>query len=66
MDAVDGNAIGGLLIDVCGTEMTAVNSTCGTCDTSRPVAELVVYRRVPGTVVRCRTCGSVLTVFVKA
>jgi hypothetical protein len=66
MDAVDGNAIGGLLIDVFGTEMTAVNSTCGTCGTSRPVAELVVYQRAPGTVVRCRTCGSVLMVFVKA
>ena len=66
MDAVDGNAIGGLLIDVFGTEMTAANSTCGTCGTSRPVAELVVYRRAPGTVVRCRTCGSVLMVFVKA
>jgi hypothetical protein len=26
MDAVDGNAIGGLLIDVFGTEMTAANS----------------------------------------
>ena len=62
MDAVDGNAIGGLLIDVFGTEMTAANSTCGT---GRPVAELVVYRRAPGTVVRCRTCGSVLMVFVK-
>ena len=66
MDAVDGNAIGGLLIDVFGAEMTAANSTCGTCGTSRPVAELVVYRRAPGTVVRCRTCGSVLMVFVKA
>jgi len=66
MDPVDGNAIGGLLIDVFGTEMTAVTSTCGTCGTSRPVAALVVYQRAPGTVVRCRTCGSVLMVFVKA
>jgi uncharacterized protein DUF6510 len=66
MDAMDGNAIGGLLIDVFGTEMTAANSTCGTCGAGRPVAELVVYRQAPGTVVRCRTCGSVLMVFVKA
>jgi hypothetical protein len=28
------------------------------------VAELVVYRQAPGTVVRCRTCGSILMVFV--
>ena len=65
MDAVDGNAIGALLIDVFGTEMTAANSTCRICGASRPVAELVVYQRAPGTVVRCRTCGSVLMVFVK-
>jgi len=66
MDAVDGNAVGGLLIDIFGTDMTAADSTCGTCGTSRPVAELVVYQQAPGTVVRCRTCGSVLMVFVKA
>jgi DNA-directed RNA polymerase subunit RPC12/RpoP len=65
MDAVDGNAIGGLLIDVFGTEMTAASSTCATCGARRPVAELVVYRRSPGTVVRCRTCGSVLMVLVR-
>jgi hypothetical protein len=66
MDALDGNAIGGLLIDVFGAEMTAAGSVCGTCAASRPVAELAVYRWAPGTVVRCRTCGSVLMVFVKA
>jgi hypothetical protein len=66
MDALDGNSIGGLLIDVFGTEMTAASSTCGVCGDSRPVAELVVYRQAPGTVVRCRTCSSVLMVFVKA
>jgi hypothetical protein len=65
MDPVDGNAIGGLLIDVFGTEMTAASSTCAVCGTRRPVAELVVYRRAPGTVGRCRTCGSVLMVLVR-
>jgi DNA-directed RNA polymerase subunit RPC12/RpoP len=65
MDAVDGNAIGGLLIDVFGAEMTAASSTCATCGAIRPVAELVVYRQAPGAVVRCRTCGSVLMVLVR-
>ena len=65
MDALDGNAIGGLLIDVFGADMTAAGTICGTCGASRPVAELVVYRRAPGTVVRCRTCGSVLMVLVR-
>jgi hypothetical protein len=64
LEALDGNAIGGLLIDVFGADMTAASSTCGTCGAVRPVAELVVYRRAPGTVVRCRTCGSILMVYV--
>jgi Family of unknown function (DUF6510) len=66
MDALDGNAIGGLLIDVFGADMTAALSTCGTCGASRPVAELVVYRPGLGQVVRCRSCDSVLMVFIAA
>jgi hypothetical protein len=66
MDALDGNAIGGLLIDVFGTDMTAAPSTCGTCGASGPVAGLAVYRLAPGTVVRCPNCDSVLMVFVQA
>jgi hypothetical protein len=66
MDAVDGNAIGGLLDDVFGTEMTGAASVCGSFGAGRPVAELAVCLRAPGTVVRCRSCGSGLMVFVKA
>jgi hypothetical protein len=66
MDAVDGNAIGGLLIDVFGTEMTAASSTCAACGARRPVAELVVYRRSPAPwSARCLTCGSILMVLVR-
>jgi hypothetical protein len=62
MVALDGNSIGGLLLDVFGTDMTAALTTCATCGAVAPVAETVVYLRVPGTVMRCRTCGSVLMV----
>ena len=31
---LDGNAIGGLLIEVFGTEMTTAAGTCGSCGTS--------------------------------
>jgi len=65
MDPLDGNAIGGLLADVFGTEMTTAGSVCGACGASKPVAELVVYTQAPGTVVRCRTCGAVLMVFAQ-
>ena len=63
-NALDGNAIGGLLIEVFGTEMTTVASTCGSCGSVRQVAELAVYRPGLGTVVRCRTCDAVLMAFV--
>ena len=66
MEAVDGNAIGGLLHEVFGTEMTDAPSICGNCGDARPVGELAVYLQAPGTVVRCRTCDSVLMVFVTA
>ena len=63
--ALDGNAIGGLLMEVFGTEMTTATGTCGSCGAVRQVAELVVYQPGLGTVVRCRSCGSVLMAFVK-
>jgi hypothetical protein len=66
MDALDGNAIAGLLYDVFGIEMTTAATVCGYCGDARPVAELVVYLRAPGTVVRCRTCANVLMVLVEA
>jgi Family of unknown function (DUF6510) len=63
---VDGNAIGGLLIEVFETEMTAAVSTCGGCGTISQVAELAVYQPGPGIVVRCRHCDRVLMVLVRA
>jgi translation initiation factor 2 beta subunit (eIF-2beta)/eIF-5 len=65
MDPVDGNAIGGLLIDAFGKEMTASWSTCASCGDSRPVAELVVYQQAPGTVVRCHACGAIVMVLIR-
>jgi hypothetical protein len=63
--ALDGNAIGGLLLEIFGTEMTAAVAVCGSCGATGPVAETVVYLRAPGTVVRCRSCGAVLMVVVR-
>jgi len=65
MDALDGNAIGGLLYEVFGMEMTAATGKCATCGLIGPVAEAVVYLKAPGTVVRCRRCNAVLMVFLR-
>jgi len=62
-NAVDGNAIGGLMMAVFGTEMTTAVAICGSCGAVSQVAELPVYMPGPGIVVRCRSCESVLMVF---
>ncbi len=61
---LDGNAIGGLLASVFGADMTTAIGTCGSCGAITMVAELPVYLTEIGTVVRCRSCQSVLMVFV--
>ena len=36
MDALDGNAIAGLLLDLFQTELTTATSVCAQCTASRP------------------------------
>ena len=64
MQALDGNAVAGLLNQVFGHEMTTATSVCASCRATRLVAELRVYTRAPGTVVRCPSCEAVLIVNV--
>jgi hypothetical protein len=59
---LDGNAIGGLLHEVFGTDMTDAGTICATCGATGPVAGTIVYLRGPGTVVRCRNCSAMLMV----
>ena len=66
MDALDGNAIAGQLAEVFGAELTTATGVCAHCGASAAVAELEVYLQAPGTVVRCRSCSSVLMVLVTA
>ena len=63
---VDGNAIGGLLIEVFGREMTDAMGCCAACGAINAVGALVVYRSGPGDVVRCPGCTTVLIVATPA
>lgn len=65
MEKLDGNAIGGLLHDVFGVEMTAAATECAHCGASGILAECEVYLGGPGAVARCRTCRGVLLVVVE-
>jgi hypothetical protein len=64
MDALDGNAIAGVLETIFGRDMTTASGTCGHCGDERQLAEAMVYLRAPGVVARCRRCQGVLAVFV--
>jgi ribosomal protein L40E len=66
MEHLDGNAIGGELLEIFGIEMTVSTVVCRVCGAAGPIAEAVVYLRAPGTVVRCRSCSSVLLRIVRA
>ncbi|MGH2446217.1 MAG: DUF6510 family protein [Candidatus Limnocylindria bacterium] len=60
---LDGNALGGLLHEVFGREMTDARGCCATCGTVNPLGAMQVYRSA-GEVLRCRTCGNVAIVAV--
>jgi hypothetical protein len=65
MEALDGNAIAGLLYDVFGAEMTNAAGICLHCHTRGVLAECEVYLGGPGVVVRCRSCRGLQMVLVE-
>ena len=65
MEPLDGNAIAGSLMEHFGTEMTVAVGACEHCGAIQLIAELRVYPRAPGTVVRCRACGNVVIVLIE-
>jgi hypothetical protein len=65
MEALDGNAIGGMLYHVFGGEMTMARAECGHCRARGPLAECEVYLGGPGVVVRCRVCHNIVLVLVE-
>jgi hypothetical protein len=61
---LDGNAIGGLLLELLGSDLTAVPCTCSSCHAREEMARLDVYLGA-GTVVRCRHCEAVMIRIVR-
>lgn len=62
---LDGNAIGGLLLELFGVELTAAPCVCAGCGAREEVARLDVYVDCPGVVVRCRHCQNVMITIVR-
>jgi Family of unknown function (DUF6510) len=61
---LDGNAIGGLMLELVGTDLTAAISVCGGCGAHEEMARLDVYTGA-GIVVRCRHCEAVMVRIVQ-
>jgi Family of unknown function (DUF6510) len=62
---LDGNAIGGLLLELFGVDLTASPCACDGCGAREEVARLDVFVDCPGVVVRCRHCGDVMITIVR-
>ena len=58
---VDGNALGGMLLEVFGREMTDAEGCCAACRSVNPIGAMIVYRSA-GDVMRCPTCDNVVVV----
>jgi hypothetical protein len=63
-DHLDGNALGGLLRDLFGQEMTDQRGCCDRCGAISPLGTALVFRDAPGDVMRCSNCQSVVLVAV--
>ena len=61
---LDGNAMGGMLEEVFGREMTAAAGTCSACGSVNALGAAISYSQAPGQVLRCPGCVIVLIVFV--
>lgn len=64
MEPLDGNALAGDMYEQFGVEMTTATGACAHCGACSEIAELRVYSRAPGAVVRCRACDQVVMVVV--
>ena len=56
---LDGNVIGGVMLELFGADLTAANSVCGGCGAQEEMARLDVYLAA-GIVVRCHSCEAVM------
>jgi hypothetical protein len=63
---LDGNAIGGVLLELFGTDLTGSMGVCASCGAEGHLATLDVYMQAPGIVARCRSCSAVMIRIVRS
>ena len=62
---LDGNAVGGLVAEALGEDLTGAIGTCPDCGSAEALATLRAYTQAPGVVLRCAACDAVQLVIVR-
>lgn len=62
---LDGNAMGGMLLEMFGVEMTAAQTECAHCGAESEMGALMAFTRAPGIVLRCPVCEQVMVRVVR-
>ena len=62
---LDGNAVGGLLSEVFGEDLTGALGSCPDCGRHAELATLRAFTHAPGVVLRCPACDSVQLIVVR-
>ncbi len=65
-ERVDGNAAGGLLLELFGQDMTGARATCAHCDHEAALADAVAEMDAAGVILLCRGCGHTLVTYLRA
>lgn len=64
-ERVDGNAAGGLLLELFGQDMTGARATCAHCDHEAALADAVAEMDAAGVILLCRGCGHTLVTYLR-
>lgn len=62
---LDGNALGGMMLEMFGVEMTATQTECAHCGTGNEMGALMVFTQAPGVVMRCPACEQIMVRVVR-
>lgn len=63
---VDGNAAGGLLLEIFGRDMTSARAHCAHCDHDAALADAVAEVDAAGVILLCRGCDHTLLTYLRA
>ncbi|MDP9265279.1 MAG: DUF6510 family protein [Chloroflexota bacterium] len=62
---LDGNAVGGLLAELFGEDLTGAFGRCPDCGRHAELATLLAFTHAPGVVLRCPVCDGVQVAIAK-